>query len=188
MRSLRQLLPPNAILANGAGNFTGWLHRFFTYREFRTQLAPTNGAMGYGVPAAIGAAFAHPDRPVVSVCGDGDFLMCSQELATAAESRLPIIFLIVNNGIYGTIRMHQERAYPGRVIATDLANPDFTILAKAYGLHAHRVETTADFEPAFREAQRAGGPALIELVTSPEAIAPGTTITAIRHASGGARS
>ncbi|HXF66734.1 MAG TPA: thiamine pyrophosphate-binding protein [Burkholderiales bacterium] len=179
---LRRRLPPEAILANGAGNFSGWVHRFFQYRGFGTELAPTSGAMGYGVPAAVAAKLVHPGRPVVCVSGDGDFLMNSQELATAVQYGLEIIFLVVNNGMYGTIRMHQEREHPLRVIGTELRNPDFAALARAYGLHGESVERTADFEPAFERAWRCGRSALLELKVDPEAITPRTTLSAIRAA------
>ncbi|RMF08944.1 MAG: thiamine pyrophosphate-binding protein [Alphaproteobacteria bacterium] len=165
-------LPEDAIIANGAGNFTIWLHRFFQYKRPRTQIAPTSGAMGYGVPAAIAAKLACPDRLVVSWIGDGCFLMTGQELATAVRHKANVIFVVVNNGIYGTIRMHQERSYPGRVIATDLANPDFMALAQAYGAAAHRVTRTGEFAPAFEAAARADRPSLIEIVIPAEELSP----------------
>jgi acetolactate synthase-1/2/3 large subunit len=182
MLFLRRRLPPEAILANGAGNFSGWVHRFFQYRAFGTELAPTSGAMGYGVPAAIAAQLVHPERPVVCVSGDGDFLMNGQELATAMQYGLRIVFLVVNNGMYGTIRMHQEREHPLRVIGTELQNPDFAALARAYGLHGEIVARTADFEAAFERAWNCGRSALLELRVDPEAITPRTTLTAIREA------
>jgi acetolactate synthase-1/2/3 large subunit len=187
VKQLRELLPDDAIVTNGAGNFAGWLHRFFTYRDFGTQLAPTNGAMGYGVPAAIAAKILHPERSVVAFCGDGDFLMTGQELATAVQQGANAIFLVVNNGMYGTIRMHQERRYPGRVVATDLVNPDFAAYARAFGAHGEAVERIADFAPAFARALAAGKPALIELRLDPEAITPRTTLRALRAASEAAR-
>lgn len=177
---LRRRLPPEAILANGAGNFSGWVHRYFQYRGFGTELAPTSGAMGYGVPAAVAAKLVHPKRPVVCVSGDGDFLMNGQELATAVQYGLEIVFLVVNNGMYGTIRMHQEREHPLRVIGTELRNPDFAALARAYGLHGETVERTADFEPAFERAWSCGRSALLELKVDPEAITTRTTLSAIR--------
>ena len=153
---LRKRLPPDAIITNGAGNYAAWLHRFYRYRGFRTQLAPTSGAMGYGVPAAVAAKAVHPERIVVCFAGDGCFLMNGQELATAVQYGLPIIVVVVNNGMYGTIRMHQERHYPGRVIGTDLVNPDFAALARAYGAFGETGTTTEEFAPAF---ERAPGPA-----------------------------
>lgn len=187
VRQISELLPDDAIVTNGAGNFASWLHRFFPYRQFGTQLAPTNGAMGYGVPAAIAAKIVHPERIVVAFCGDGDFLMTGQELATAVQYGAHAIFLVVNNGMYGTIRMHQERRFPGRVLATSLVNPDFAQYAKSFGAAGEVVERTADFAPAFSRALRAGKPALIELRVDPEAISPRTTLSALRAASEPAR-
>ncbi|MCY4548236.1 MAG: thiamine pyrophosphate-binding protein [Defluviicoccus sp.] len=185
VRHLEGVLPEDAIVASGAGNFSQWLHRFHRYRGFRTQLSPQSGSMGYGVPAGVAAALLHPDRAVVAWCGDGDFLMNGQEVATAAAQRLRnLTFLVVENGSYGTIRMHQERHYPGRVIATDLANPDFAMLARAYGLHGETVTRTEDFPDAFERAREADAPALIELRIDPDAILPGATIAGIRAASG----
>ncbi|MBE0626353.1 MAG: thiamine pyrophosphate-binding protein [Burkholderiales bacterium] len=182
---LRRRLPADAILANGAGNFSGWLHRFYRHRGFRTQLAPTSGAMGYGVPAAIAAKIVHPERTVVSWNGDGCFLMCGQELATAAQYGAYVIFIVVNNGMYGTIRMHQEREYPARVHGTALANPDFVLLARAYGAHGELVEETSQFAAAFERALAAAGAgakaALIELRIDPQAITPNTTLDALRE-------
>ena len=177
---MRERLPRDAIIANGAGNFAGWISRFYRYPGSRTQVAPTNGSMGYGVPAGIAAKVARPDRLVVSVNGDGDFLMNGQELATAVQYQLPVIFIVVNNGMYGTIRMHQEREYPARVYATALQNPDFVALARAYGAHGELVEGTADFAPAFERAARSGKPALIEVRIDPQAITTSTTLDAIR--------
>jgi acetolactate synthase-1/2/3 large subunit len=180
MEFLRGTLPRDAIITNGAGNFSLWAHRFYHYGPFRTQLAPTSGAMGYGVPAAVAAKLVHPDRTVIAFSGDGDFLMTGQELATAAQYDLKILFVVVNNGMYGTIRMHQEREFPGRVSGTQLKNPDFAALARAYGLHGEIVEMTADFETAFERAQSARTAALIEVRIDPEAINPRTTLSAIR--------
>lgn len=180
MAYLRERLPADAILTNGAGNFATWLHRFYQYRTFRTQLAPSSGAMGYGVPAAVAAKAVHPDRPVVCFSGDGDFLMNGQELATAVQYGLDIVILVINNGMYGTIRMHQERRYPGRISGTDLVNPDFAAYARAFGAHGETVEKTAEFAPAFERAMKAGRPALIELRLDPEAITPRTTLSQIR--------
>ena len=185
VRHLEAVLPDDAILASGAGNFSQWLHRFHRYRGFRTQLSPQSGSMGYGVPAGVAAAALHPDRDVVAWCGDGDFLMNGQEVATAAAEGLGnLTFLVVENGFYGTIRMHQERHYPGRVIATDLANPDFAMLARAYGLHGETVTRTEDFAEAFERAREAGAPALLELRIDPDAILPSATIGGIRAGSG----
>jgi acetolactate synthase-1/2/3 large subunit len=142
---LDERLPDDAILANGAGNFATWLHRFFRYRDFRTQLGPYSGSMGYGVPAAIAAKAVHPDRVVVSWNGDGCFLMNGQELATSVQYGIAVVFVVVDNGMYGTIRMHQERHYPARVSGTDLVNPDFAALARAYGAQAETVSRTEEF-------------------------------------------
>jgi acetolactate synthase I/II/III large subunit len=181
MAFLRGRLPEDAIVTNGAGNYAGWVHRFYQYTGFRTQLAPTSGAMGYGVPSAIAAKALYPERTVISFSGDGCFLMNGQELATAAQYRLPVVFIVVNNGMYGTIRMHQEREYPGRVHGTALQNPDFAALARAYGLHGETVERTAEFEPAFSRAQASGRPALIEIRIDPEAISTRTSLSAVRR-------
>jgi acetolactate synthase-1/2/3 large subunit len=177
---MREKLPRDAIIANGAGNFAGWISRFYRYPGLRTQVAPTNGSMGYGVPAGVACKVAYPERLVVSINGDGDFLMNGQELATAVQYGLPVVFVVVNNGMYGTIRMHQEREYPARVYATALQNPDFVALARAYGAHAELVEETAAFAPAFDRASKAGKPALIELRIDPQAITTSTTLDAIR--------
>jgi acetolactate synthase-1/2/3 large subunit len=182
MAWLDRRLPDDAIIANGAGNFTVWVHRFFRYRRFRTQLAPQSGAMGYGVPAGIAAAVVHPDRIVVSFSGDGCFLMCGQELATAVQYGLKVIFVVVNNAMYGTIRMHQERRYPARVSGTDLVNPDFAAYARAFGARGETVVKTEEFGPAFERALAAGGPTLIELKVDPEAILPTATISGLRKA------
>src|SRR5438067_7541691 len=180
IRWLSDRLPEDAIVSGGAGNFAGWLHRHFRYKGFRTQLGPANGSMGYGFPAAVAAKLAEPKRPVLAVCGDGDFLMNGQELATAAQYGANFVTLIVNNGLYGTIRMHQEREYPARVYGTGLQNPDFAAYARAFGAHGETVARTAEFEPAFERAWSAGKPALIELRIDPDAITPATTLSAIR--------
>ena len=180
IRYLTKRLPPDSILTNGAGNFTLWAHRFYQYAGFRTQLGPTSGAMGYGVPAGVAAKLVHPDRPVIAFAGDGDFLMNGQELATAAQYGARVIFIVINNGMFGTIRMHQERNYPGRVSGTSLSNPDFAALARAYGLHGEVVDKTADFAAAFERAWTAKTAALLELRIDPEAISPRTTLSAIR--------
>ena len=177
---LKKRLPEGSILTNGAGNFTLWAHRFYQYTGFRTQLGPTSGAMGYGVPAGVAAKLVHPDRTVIAFAGDGDFLMSGQELATAAQYGAKVIFIVINNGMYGTIRMHQERHYPGRVSGTSLSNPDFAALARAYGLHGEVVDKTADFEAAFERASNAKTAALLELRIDPDAISPRTTLSAIR--------
>jgi acetolactate synthase I/II/III large subunit len=174
-------LPEDAIVCGGAGNFSGWVHRFFRYKGFRTQLGSTAGSMGYGLPAAVAAKLAAPQRTVVAVTGDGDFLMNGQELATAAQYGAPIIVLVVNNGMYGTIRMHQEREYPGRISGTELKNPDFAAYARAFGGHGEIVETTDQFAPAFERARASGKAALIELRIDPEAITTSTTLSAVRQ-------
>jgi acetolactate synthase I/II/III large subunit len=178
---LRSRLPADAIITNGAGNFSGWVQRFYQYTGFRTQLAPTNGAMGYGVPAAVAAKLTHPDRTVVCFSGDGDFLMTGQELATAVQYGAAVVFLVVNNGMYGTIRMHQERDYPARVYGTALRNPDFAQLARAYGAYGAVVEATAQFAPTLEAALATHGPALLELRIDPDAITTRTSLTAIRE-------
>ena len=172
IRHLATRLPANALVANGAGNFTVWVHRFFTYKAPHTELAPTSGSMGYGFPAAIAAALRYPDRTTVCVAGDGDFLMYPQELATAAQYGARLIVLIVNNGMYGTIRMHQERRFPGRVSATELAPPDFVQLAQSFGAYAERVDTTDAFAAAFERALAARGSAVLELRVDPNQITP----------------
>jgi acetolactate synthase-1/2/3 large subunit len=177
---MSEVLPRDAIVTNGAGNFAAWLHRFYRHRGFGTQLAPTSGAMGYGFPAAIAAKLVAPHREVVCFAGDGDFLMTGQELATAVQYGAKVVVIVVDNGAYGTIRMHQEREYPGRTMATELRNPDFAAYARAFGAWAETVETTAGFAPAFAAARAAGRPALIHLKTDVEAIAPGRTLTQLR--------
>ena len=182
MQHLERVLPHDAIVTNGAGNYATWVHRFHRYRGFRTQLAPTSGAMGYGVPAAVAAKALHPDRVVVAFAGDGCFLMTGQELATAVQYQLNVIFIVVNNNMYGTIRMHQEREFPGHVYGTALVNPDFAAYARAFGASGEVVESTAEFAPALERAMKAGKPALIEIRIDPEAISPNTTLQAIRAA------
>lgn len=183
MQTLDARLPQDAIISNGAGNYTVWLHRFRTHRAFRTQLAPTSGSMGYGPPAAVAAKLTHPGRTVIAMGGDGCFLMTAQELATARQYDAPVISLVVNNGMFGTIRMHQERHYPGRTIATDLFNPDFVMLARAYGGEGERVKRTEDFAPALERAlasEAAGRSYLIELAIDPEALTPAASLSEIR--------
>jgi acetolactate synthase-1/2/3 large subunit len=178
---LRDTLPADTVVTNGAGNYTGWVQRYWQYGGFRSQLAPTNGAMGYSVPAAIAAKLALPGRTVVSFSGDGCFLMNGQELATALQYDLKILFLVVNNSMYGTIRMHQERDYPARVYGTALRNPDFAALARAYGLHGESISETGHFDAALQRALKANGPALIELRIDPEAITTRASLSAIRE-------
>jgi acetolactate synthase I/II/III large subunit len=180
---LRENLPRDSFLTNGAGNFAGWIHRFFRFRRFASHIAPTSGSMGYGFPAALAMKTLYPDRTVVCIAGDGDFLMTGQDFATAKQYNLPVIVVVSDNGIYGTIRMHQERDYPGRVVATALKNPDFVAYAKAFGGFGVRVEKTADFPAAFAAAQKSGQPSIIHLKIDPEAITPGMTLTAIREKS-----
>ena len=177
---LDERLPDDAILTNGAGNYTVWVHRLYRYRRFRTELAPYSGAMGYGVPAAIAAKAVHPDRVVVSFNGDGCYLMNGQELATAVQYRLPVIFVVIDNGMYGTIRMHQERNYPARVSGTDLVNPDFAALARAFGAHGETVVRTEEFAPAFERALAAGRPSLLHVKIDPQALTMSASLDAIR--------
>jgi acetolactate synthase I/II/III large subunit len=181
LATLREKLPADAILTNGAGNYTVWLHRLYHYRPYRTQLAPYNGSMGYGVPAAVAAKAVHPQRVVVSWNGDGCFQMNGQEMATAVQYGLNVIFVVVDNGMYGTIRMHQEREYPARVYATDLVNPDFAALARAYGAYAEAVTRTDEFAPALDRALNANRPALLWLKVDPQAITMNATIDALRQ-------
>jgi acetolactate synthase I/II/III large subunit len=177
---LRDNLPADSIITNGAGNYAAWIHRFFRFRRFGAHIAPTSGSMGYGVPAAVAMKRLYPERTVVCIAGDGDFLMNGQEFATAVQYGLPIIVVISDNGMYGTIRMHQEREYPGRVIATDLRNPDFAAYARAFGGFGATVERTADFRQAFKDAVASGKPAIIRLIIDPEAIMPATTLAKVR--------
>ena len=186
VKTMQRLAPRDALYTNGAGNYAGWLHRYCRYHglqlDGRTQLAPTSGAMGYGVPAAVAAALLYPERTSINVAGDGDFLMTGQELATAVSyGARRLVSVVVDNGSYGTIRMHQEREYPGRVSGSDLANPDFVALARAYRWRAERVERTADFEPAFAEALKSEWPTLLHLPLATEVITSRTTISAIRQ-------
>ena len=180
MGILRERLPDDAILTSGAGNFTVWAHRFYVFRRYGTQLAPVSGAMGYGLPAAIAAKLLHPGRVVVCLAGDGDLLMSAGELATARQTGANVVVLVVDNGMYGTIRMHQERRFPGRVSGTDLENPDFAALARSFGWHAERVERTDDAPAALDRALDAGAPALLHLPVDPEALTPRQTLSEIR--------
>jgi acetolactate synthase-1/2/3 large subunit len=169
---LPDLIPRDAIITNGAGNFATWVHRFYPYGAFKTQLAPANGSMGYGLPAAIAAKIVSPEKVVIAVCGDGDFMMNCQELATAARYDAYPIVLVVNNSMLGTIRMHQEREFKSRVIATGLTNPDFVKFADSFGMPGFRVSKTEEFAPAFAKALASKKGALIELVLDPEVITP----------------
>jgi acetolactate synthase-1/2/3 large subunit len=178
---MRDKLPHETIVCNGAGNFSGWWHRYWRYGTMPTQLAPTSGTMGYGVPASVAAALRFRDRPVVCVAGDGDFLMNGQELATAAQYGADLLVILVDNGSYGTIRMHQEREYPARISATELRNPDFAALARAYGGWAEAVERTEDFGPSLDRAMKRKGIRLLHCKTDVEQISNATTITRLRE-------
>jgi acetolactate synthase-1/2/3 large subunit len=180
---LRENLPPDSILTNGAGNFAAWIHRFYRVRQFGCLVGATSGSMGYGFPAALAMQTLHRDRTVVCVAGDGDFLMTGQDFSTAVQYGLPVIVVLSDNGLYGTIRMHQERDYPGRVIATDLTNPDFVAYARAFGGFGVRVEKTAEFPAAFAAARASGKPSIVHLKIDPEAITPTATLTGIREKS-----
>jgi acetolactate synthase-1/2/3 large subunit len=184
VETLKRLVPQDAILTNGAGNFATWAHRFYRYPGLRTQLAPTAGSMGYGLPAGVAAKIAAPERTVVTLAGDGEFLMTGQELATAVQYRAGLVVIVFNNGMYGTIRMHQEREFPARVVGTQLVNPNFGLLAQAYGCAGAVVETTDAFAPALEQAlahtREKHLPALIELRCDPEVITPNATLSAIR--------
>ncbi len=185
IRHCSAVLPEDAIVTNGAGNYAAFLHRYFTYKGFRTQLAPTSGSMGYGLPAAIAAKLAHPERTVVNFAGDGCFMMTAQELATAVQYRAPVVTIIANNGMYGTIRMHQEKYYPARVSGTELVNPDFAMFARSFGAHGETVVRTEDFAPALARALAAKVPSVIELKTDPEALSVRQTLAQVR--AGGAK-
>ena len=178
--ALREVLPTDAIICNGAGNYAVWLHRYHRYRHFDSQLAPTSGSMGYGVPAAVAAQRLHPMRTVVCFAGDGCFLMHGQEFATAVRYALPIVVFVIDNGMYGTIRMHQERHFPGRVVGTELANPDFAAYARAFGGHGERVTDTQEFVPALRRALASGKPSIVHCLVDPQAITPSRTLDSIR--------
>ncbi|MBV8430096.1 MAG: thiamine pyrophosphate-binding protein [Solirubrobacterales bacterium] len=180
MRVLRAELPEDAIVCSGAGNYTTWIHRFFRYQGWGTQAAPQSGAMGYGIPAALAAQLLHPERPVIALAGDGCFQMAAPELATIVQEGLPIVVIVANNSMLATIRMHQERRFPGRVIGTDLRNPDFTALARSFGLAAERVERSQDFAGALDRARASGRPALIELRTDPQALTPAASLDEVR--------
>lgn len=181
MSHLRQVLPADSIMCNGAGNFAIWVHRFWPFRHYATQLAPTSGSMGYGLPAGVGAKRLWPERSVVVFAGDGDFLMHGQELATAVQYKLPILIILLDNGMFGTIRMHQERNYPERVVATQLQNPDFAAYAQAFGAYGERVTDTAAFGPALQRAMASGQPALLHCLIDPQAITPTATLDSLRQ-------
>lgn len=182
MQHLREVLPADAIFCNGAGNFATWVHRFWPFTAYGGQLAPTSGSMGYGLPAGVGAKRLWREREVVVFAGDGDFLMHGQEFATAVQYGLPIIVVLLDNAMYGTIRMHQEREYPGRISATQLKNPDFCAYARAFGGHGERVERTQDFAPALARARASGLPAVLHCLLDPQAITPTGTLDGIRGA------
>lgn len=179
---LSDMMPDDAMISNGAGNYAAFLHRHFTYKGFRTQLAPTSGSMGYGLPAGVAAKVAFPDRPSIVLAGDGCFMMTCQELATCMQYNLAVVIIVANNGMYGTIRMHQEREYPERVVGTRLTNPDFAKFAESFGGHGETVKTTDAFKPALERALASGKPAVIELKLDPEALTPRQTLTAVRTA------
>ena len=182
MTHLREVLPADTIFCNGAGNFATWVHRFWPFRAFASQLAPTSGSMGYGLPAGVGAKRLWPGREVLVFAGDGDFLMHGQEFATAVQYELPIIVVLLDNAMYGTIRMHQEKHYPGRISATQLKNPDFRGYAEVFGGHGERVTSTEEFGPALARARASGKPAILHCLLDPEAITPGSTLQSIRKA------
>jgi acetolactate synthase-1/2/3 large subunit len=182
LRSLRAVVPEDTIVCNGAGNYASWVHRFHRYERFGTQLAPTSGSMGYGVPAAVAAKRIYPEKTVIAFAGDGCFLMNGQEFATAVQYELPIVVVIADNGMYGTIRMHQEREYPGRVVGTQLRNPDFVGYAQCFGGYGERVERTRDFAPALVRAIASGKPAILHCLMDPQAITPDATLDQIRLA------
>jgi acetolactate synthase-1/2/3 large subunit len=178
---LRDNLSPDSVITNGAGNFATWINRFYRFRKYATLVGPTSGSMGYGLPAALAMKTVNKDRVVVCVAGDGDFMMTGNDFATAVQYELPVIVVIWDNGTYGTIRMHQEREYPGRVVGTELKNPDFVAYAKAFGGFGILVEKTADFPAAFAAAQKSGKPAIIHLKVDPEPLTPGMSMSAIRE-------
>jgi acetolactate synthase I/II/III large subunit len=178
---LRDNLGPDAVITNGAGNFATWINRFYRFRRNNTLIAPTSGSMGYGLPASLAMKTLYPERTVVCVAGDGDFMMTGQDFMTAVQFGLGIIVILWDNGTYGTIRMHQEREYPGRVVGTDLKNPDFVAYAKAFGGFGIKVEKTADFPAAFAAAQKSGLPSIIHLKVDAEPLTPGLSMSAIRE-------
>ena len=182
VQHMQSVLPPETIVTTDAGNFAGWINRFWRFRKYRTLLGPTSGAMGYGLPASIAAKLARPDVPVLSFSGDGGILMSGNDLATAVQFGANVIAIVVNNGIYGTIRMYQERDYPNRYPGTTLQNPDFAAYARSFGAHGETVTRTADFAAALDRALKAGKPAMLELRIDPEAISTRTTLSALRNA------
>ena len=182
MQHLVEAMPADTIYCNGAGNYATWVHRFWPFRAFASQLAPTCGSMGYGVPAAVAAKAVAPEREVIAFAGDGCFMMNGQEFATAIQYGLPLIVVVVDNGMFGTIRMHQEREYPGRVSATQLRNPDFADLARAYGGHGETVRKTEDFAGALERSRNSGKPSIIHCLIDPEAITPARSLSEIRTA------
>ncbi|MCA3555141.1 thiamine pyrophosphate-binding protein [Aestuariivirga sp.] len=182
MAHLKEAMPADTVYCNGAGNYATWVHRFWPFRAFGSQLAPTSGTMGYGVPASVAAKALLPHREVIAFAGDGCFMMNGQEFATLMQYGLPVIVVVVDNGMYGTIRMHQEREYPNRVSATGLRNPDFAALARAHGGHGETVQHTAEFGPALERARGSGKPAIIHCLPDPEAITPARSLTDIRNA------
>jgi len=182
MQHLRATLPADTIFCNGAGNFATWVHRFWPFTHYASQLAPTSGSMGYGLPAGVGAKRLWPQREVVVFAGDGDFMMHGQEFATAVQYGLPIIVVLLDNAMYGTIRMHQERTYPGRISATQLKNPDFCGYAQVFGGHGERVSRTEEFAPALARARASGKPAILHCLLDPQAITPTGTLDGIRKA------
>ena len=182
MGYLRDVLPDTAIMTNGAGNYATWLHRFYHFRHHQSQLAPTSGSMGYGIPAAVAGKARFPDRPVIAFAGDGCFQMTMQELATAKQIGAAMMVIVVDNGMYGTIRMHQESHFPGRINHTGLVNPDFVMLGQSMGFHAEKVIKTSEFEDSFDRCMKSGLPSLIHIVIDPEAISPSRTMSEIRHA------
>ena len=177
---VNQTLGNKAIICNGAGNYAAWVHRFFRYPQFRSQFAPNSGSMGYGLPAAIAAKLRFPNSPVICFAGDGCLQMTIQELGTAMQFNVHIIVLVIDNGMYGTIRMHQEKQFPNRVSATSLKNPDFKAVAEAYGYFSGTVTTNENFESLFLQALRAEKPALLHIKTDPEGISPTLTIAQLR--------
>jgi acetolactate synthase-1/2/3 large subunit len=182
VKHLSDTLPADAVVTNGAGNYATWAHRYYTFRRFRTQLAPASGSMGYGLPAAVAAKIVEPHRTVVCFAGDGCLMMTVQELATAVQYGAAVVTVVFNNGMFGTIRMHQERSYPGRVSGTDIVNPDFAALARAFGGHGETVERTDQFPEAFRRSLASGKPAVIDLKVDPEALTTRASLSEIRAA------
>lgn len=184
VRTVSDMMPENGIVTNGAGNYAAFVHKYTQYKGYKSQLAPTSGSMGYGLPAAIAAKLADPTRTVVNYAGDGCFMMTGQEIATAVQYGLNVITIIANNGMYGTIRMHQEKHYPSRVVGTELVNPDFAAYARAFGAHGETVERTEDFKAAFERSLNAGKPAIIECRVDPEALSPRQTLSQVRQSGG----